>query len=296
MGAFLEALCSLSITPEVIAACTVHVILGCMEHHANAFGNQLRTWRALRGQSQMALALAAGVSTRHVSYLETGKASPSREMVVSLTQAMEVPLRGRNQLLMAAGFAPLYAETPLEAPALGPVREALQFVLGAMEPHPTFIVNRRYDVVDANATGRWILSRFVAEPARFAQPLNMALLITRPEGMQPFIQNREEVQRKVLGRLRRDLAGALAQDARDQALLAEVEPVLQALGVPRTPVETLPMVAGLNLKRGDLVLNFFTTIATIGTAQDVTLQETRIETLFPADAATRELLAQRGSE
>lgn len=289
------------ITSRVIAEITGNVILGRMPAATAAsaaptsspFGSQLRSWREMRGHSQMALALAAGVSTRHVSYLETGKASPSREMVVSLTNAMEVPLRGRNQLLMAAGFAPLYAETPLDAPALGPVREALKFVLKAMEPHPTFIVNRRYDLVDANDTGRWVLKTFTVDLQKFSQPTNLVELIIRPDGMLPFIQNREEVQRKVLQRLRRDLGGVTSRDARDAQLLEEIEPVLKGLGVPKTPAEVMPMIAGLNLRKGDLTLNLFTTIATIGTAQDVTLQETRIETLFAADEAARRVLAGR---
>jgi transcriptional regulator with XRE-family HTH domain len=257
------------------------------------FGPQLKSWRSMRGQSQMALALAAGVSTRHVSYLETGKARPSREMVVQLTKAMDVPLRARNQLLAAAGFAPLYAETPMDGLALGPVRDALQFVLQAMEPHPTFIVNRCYDVIDANAAGKWVLATFTAEPDKFAAPLNLAQLVMRRDGMLGFIQNREEVQRKVLGRLRRDLGSTPVRTQRDEDLLMEIDPILKALGEPRLPVETLPLVAGLNLKRDRIALNLFTTIATIGTAQDVTLQEMRIETLFPADAATRAVLADR---
>lgn len=277
---------------EVIAVTKRDVILGAMNSASN-FGPQLKSWRTTRGQSQMALALAAGVSTRHVSYLETGKASPSREMVVQLTQAMDVPLRARNQLLAAAGFAPLYAETDIDSPAIGPVREALQFVLGAMEPNPTFIVNRRYEVIDANEAGKWVLETFTAEPERFCKPINMAQLIVRPEGMHCFIQNREEVQRKVLGRLRRDLRGVQVRESGDEELLAEIEPVLQALGVPRTPTETLPLIAGLQLKRGEIELNLFTTIATIGTAQDVTLQELRIETLFPSDDRTRAVLAAR---
>lgn len=268
------------------------VILGAM-NTAQPFGDQLKSWRASRGQSQMALALAAGVSTRHVSYLETGKSRPSRDMVVQLTQAMELPLRARNQLLAAAGFAALYAETPMDAPALAAVREALDFMLRAMEPHPTFIVDRRYDVVDANATGRWLLAAFTTEPQCMPQPLNMAQLITQPAGMQPFVQNAPEVQRKVLGRLRRDLGGVQVRTGRDDALLAEIEPLLTALGMPPAHPGPLPLIAGLRLRRDGMSLNFFTTIATIGTPQDVTLQELRIETLFPADAATRMQLAQR---
>lgn len=258
-----------------------------------AFGPQLRAWRMARGQSQLSLALTAGVSTRHVSYLETGRASPSREMVLTLSQAMDVPLRSRNQLLMAAGFAPLYRETPMNAPAMGPVSDALQFLLGAMEPNATFVVNRRYDVIDANRTGQWILSTFTAELERFARPYNLALLLIRPQGMRPYLENWDEVARKVLGRLRRDLGGAQARGNADDALLSEVEPLLARMGVMPVTAETPSLMIGVRLRRGELALNLFTTITTLGTAQDVTLQEMRIETLFPADATTKEFLATR---
>lgn len=259
------------------------------------FGAQLRAWRLARGRSQMALALDAGVSTRHVSYLETGRAMPSREMVLALTQVMDVPLRNRNQLLIAAGFAPLYCETPMNAPTMGPVREALQFLLRATEPNPTFIVNRRYDIVDANDTARWILSTFTVDLSRFDPPYNMALLIIRGEGMRPFLENCDEVARKVLGRLRRDLGVAQARDSCDDALLSEIEPAFAQLGEPPISIEALPLMVGVNLRRGELTLNLFTTIATLGTAQDVTLQEIRIETLFPADTGTKNHLVARGS-
>ena len=247
----------------------------------------------MRGRSQLALGLEAGVSTRHVSYLETGRASPSRAMVLTLAQALDVALRDRNRLLAAAGFAPLYRETPLDAPALGPVRDATQFLLAATEPNPTFIINRRYDVLDANAAGRWIMSTFSTDFASFATPCNMAQLLTRPQGMRPFVRNGDEVARKVLNRLQRDLGVAETRDARDEALLNEIEPVLACLGTPPAPTEMPPLIVGIQLRRGDLALNLFTTIATLGTAQDVTLQEIRIETLFPADAGTKQLLASR---
>jgi transcriptional regulator with XRE-family HTH domain len=260
---------------------------------ASAYGSLLRAWRTMRGQSQLALGLHAGVSTRHVSYLETGRAKPSRDMVLILSQALDVPLRERNHLLVAAGYAPLYHETPLDAPALGPVRDALQFLLAATEPNPTFVVNRRYDVLDANATGRWLLSTFVAEPERFANPCNMARLLIDPRGMKPFVQNGGEVARKVLGRLRRDLGAAHARDAIDEALLHEVEQAWVELGNPPAPTETLPLMVGIQLRRGELALNLFTTISTLGTPLDVTLQEIRVETLFAADAETRQVLAMR---
>ena len=248
----------------------------------------------MRGQSQLALGLRANVSTRHVSYLETGRAKPSREMVLLLSQALDVPLRDRNQLLVAAGYAPLYRETPLDAPMLGPVRDALQFLLAATEPNPSFVLNRRYDVLDANPTGRWLLSTFVVEPERFTQPCNVARLLTDPLGMKPFVQNADEVGLKVFGRLRRDLGAAHTRDAVDETLLREVEAAWAELGHPPVSEDAFPLMVGVRLRRGDLALNLFTTISTLGTPLDVTLQEIHIETLFAADAETRQVLAGRG--
>jgi transcriptional regulator with XRE-family HTH domain len=196
------------------------------------FGVLLRAWRSARGQSQLALSVRTGVSSRHLSYMETGRASPSRDMVLALAQALEVPLRDRNALLHAAGFAPIYRETPLDAPAMGPVRDAVQLLLGATEPNPTFMVNRRYDVLDANATGHWLLATFTNDLARFKRPYNMGRLLVSPMGMRPHVENWEDVARKVLGRLRRELGGAHARDAIDDALMKEIGPTLEELGEP----------------------------------------------------------------
>src|SRR5262245_46187908 len=136
------------------------------------FGGLLRAWRANRGRSQLALALDAGISSRHPSYMEPGRARPSREMVLTLAPALEAALRDRKELLKAAGFAALSRETPLDAPALGPVQDALRVLLPGSEPNPAFVVNRRYDVLDANATGRWILATFTADLAQFTPPYN----------------------------------------------------------------------------------------------------------------------------
>ncbi|MEO5736619.1 MAG: helix-turn-helix transcriptional regulator [Variovorax sp.] len=260
---------------------------------ASPFGLVLRHWRTLRGQSQMALGLCAGVSTRHVSYLETGRAQPSREMVLTLAQALEVPLRERNQWLAAARYAPLYRETPLDAPALGPVRDALQLLLSATEPNPTFIVNRRYDILDANPTGHWMVSAFSVDLKAISAPLNMAQLLVDTNGMRPFVENWDEVAHKVLGRLRRDLGSALQRDALDESLLRQVNQAWDELPLPYAPFDVLPLMVGVRLRRGDLALNLFTTIATLGTPLDVTLQEIRIETLFAADAPTKKVLSER---
>jgi transcriptional regulator with XRE-family HTH domain len=257
------------------------------------FGGLLRAWRSARGQSQLALSVRTGVSARHLSYMETGRASPSRDMVHTLAQALEVPLRDRNQLLQAAGFAPIYRETPLDAPVMGSVRDAIQLLLGATEPNPTFVVNRRYDVLDANATGAWLLATFSTELGRFQRPYNMARLLVSPMGMRPHVENWREVARKVLGRLRRDVGGSHARDAIDEALLKEIAPTLEELGEPPAPTEPLPFLVGVDLRRGANAVRLFTTIATLGTPLDVTLQELRIETLFPADAESKQTLAAR---
>src|SRR5215470_9312221 len=146
------------------------------------FGGLLRAWRSSRGRSQLALALDAGISSRHLSYMETGRARPSREMVLTLAQALEIPLRDRNDLLEAAGFAALYRETPLDAPALGPVQDALKVLLNGSEPNPT---------------GRWMLSTFTRDLAHFGLPYNMARLVASPHGLRPHLENWQEVARKV---------------------------------------------------------------------------------------------------
>jgi transcriptional regulator with XRE-family HTH domain len=259
------------------------------------FGGLLRAWRSSRGRSQLALALDAGISSRHLSYMETGRASPSREMVLTLAQALEIPLRDRNELLKAAGFAALYRETPLDAPTLGPVKDALKVLLEGSEPNPAFVVNRRYDVLDANSSGRWILSTFVQDPARFEAPLNMARLIASPQGLRPHLENWQEVARKVLVRLQRELGGAHVRDGVDEALLEEIAPAYAELRNPPAATDALPLMVGVKFRRGALALKLFTTIATLGTALDITLQELRIETLFPADAATKKVLVERAS-
>lgn len=259
----------------------------------NSFGRQLRAWRSSRGLSQLSLSMIAGVSARHLSCLETGRASPSREMVLTLAHALDVPLRDRNVLLQAAGFAPIYRETPLDAHSMAPVREAIELLLGATEPNPTFVVNRRYDVLDANETGQWILATFTREIEAFTKPYNFGKLLVSSKGMRPHLENWEEVARKVLGRLQRELGGAHSRAAADDALLEQIAPALAAIGEARPSSEALPLLVPVRLRHGGLALRLFTTIATLGTPLDVTLQELRIETLFPADAESKRVLTSR---
>ncbi len=150
-------------------------------------------------------------------------------MVLGLARALDIPLRDRNVLLDAAGFAPIYRETALDAPMLEPVRDAIQLMLAAMEPNPTFVINRRYDVLDANKSGKRLLAAFTRDLSHFTKPLNMGRMLVSQKGIRPYVKNWDDVAGKVLGRLKRDIGGAHIRDSIDDALLKEVEPVLVVL-------------------------------------------------------------------
>jgi len=245
-------------------------------------GPMLRAWRSSRGKSQLALAVEAGVSTRHLSFVETGRASPSREMVLTLAQHLDVPLRDRNALLEAAGFAAVFRETPLDAAAMSEVRGALGHILEASEPNPTLVVNRRYDILRANEAAVNLLSFFA--PA-WKGKNNVVRMMLSPEGLRPAIVNWSEVAGHVLRRLRAEL-GAGVRDAEDDEIFA-----LTAAEIPATHGTHPPSIlVPLSLRRGKVSVDLFTTITTLGTPLDITLQELRIETLFAADAASRQVL------
>jgi transcriptional regulator with XRE-family HTH domain len=258
-----------------------------------SFGQLLRQWRSARGTSQLALSARARVSTRHLSYLETGRASPSREMVLMLAQAFEMPLRDRNAFLQAAGFAPMYRETPLHAQTVGPVRDAFDLLLRSTEPNPAFVLNRRADILGANNAGQWLVSTFNEDISSFARPYNIGRLLTSPKGERKYIENWEEVARLSLTRLRRELGGAHARDAADEELLKAIEPVWTKLGDPPAASEPLPTLITVRFRRGDLALDLFSIHATLGTQLDVTLQELRVEMFFPADEQSKRVLEQR---
>jgi transcriptional regulator with XRE-family HTH domain len=249
-------------------------------------GEQLREWRTRRRMSQLDLALEAGVSARHLSFLETGRSRPSREMVLRLCEELDVPLRDRNRLLLAAGFAPAYEERPLEAPALEPVRRAVAQVLTGHEPFPAAVVDRWWNLVAANRN----LSLFLegVAPHLLEPPANVLRVSLHPEGMAPRIANLAEWRGHLLDRLRREVAATA--DARLAELLAEVE----GYPAPREPAPPRPphgaIAVPLVLRRGGRELTFFSTVATFGTAVDVTVAELSIEAFFPADAATATVL------
>ncbi len=249
-------------------------------------GVLLRQWRTMRGVSQLALSLEAGISMRHLSYVETGRSHPSREMVLRLAEALDVPLRERNTLFLSAGYAPRYRETGLDNPELAEARQAVELMLAHHEPFPAIVLDRHWNLLMANAaTGRFMaLFPECAVPG----PPNALRLVFHPQGLRRFIANWDEVAGSMINEVHRELA-ADPSDTAAKALLAEL---VEYPGVPgrwRTvDLERPPsplLVATYH--HGAQVLRFFTTITTFGTPQHVTTQELRIECFFPADDATR---------
>lgn len=257
-----------------------------------SFGTLLREHRGRRRWSQAVLAEQAEVSTRHLSFLETGKAAPSREMVLVLSSALELPLRERNALLGAAGFAPAYRESALESAAMSDVRRAIDLLLAHHEPYPAMVFDAHWNVVKLNQGAGALLAALFPPGAALDPDLehivtNGMRFIFHPRGARPYIENWSEVASYVLDHLRREVH--TTQRPGGAELLAEIEALagdVAHLG-PR-PIET-PLLE-VRLRRDALRMRFYTTVTTLGTPLDVTVQELRIETYFPADVATRELL------
>jgi transcriptional regulator with XRE-family HTH domain len=256
--------------------------------HPVPLGTLLKDWRRRRRLSQLDLALEAGVSARHLSFVETGRSRPSREMVLHLAEQLEVPLRDRNHLLLAAGYAPAYGEHPLDAPEMAPVRDALDGVLAGHDPLPAVVVDRWWNIVAANRA----LALFTDDvaPELLAPPANALRVALHPDGMAPRILNLGEYRTHLLDRLRRHVA--LTADDRLAALYDE----LSAYPAPPAPPSPGHPEIAVTLRvrgPGDEELAFFSTIATFGTAVDITVAELSIEAFFPADAATAAALRAR---
>lgn len=256
-----------------------------------AFGRELRRWRDLRRHSQLDLAATADVSQRHLSHLETGRSKPSREMVLCLSQALDLPLRARNELLGAAGFAPIFPERDLNDAGDTQVRQVLQRVLDAHEPAPAYVVDRTWDLVQANAaTAR--LTGLLPDPEAAADAAggNVLRLLLHPEVLRPHVVNFGEVSAALLQRLRREVAHHGGDDQL-AGLLADAEELAGAITPPRVP-SARDLAVPLHLDLGGRHLRLLTMIATIGAAHDVTVAELRIETLLPADGDTRDALVE----
>lgn len=254
----------------------------------NGFGSLLRHWREARRYSQMDLALEANVSSKHVSFLETGRNRPSREMIVRLSNAMDIPLRDRNLMLSAAGFANAYAESSLEAPAISRVEDALQRILDKQDPYPAIVVDANWDIVRQNRGGYRLSELFLDQQSLASQ--NAFELLFSDDGLQPYVGDWETLSSILLMRLFRETLSAGASPEK-RALFERIA------AMPTTPKNWRELSSGLPagptidliLEKDDLRVQFFTTVTTFGTPQDVTLQELRIESYFPADERTRGL-------
>ncbi|MEV6952501.1 helix-turn-helix transcriptional regulator [Streptomyces sp. NPDC051183] len=260
-------------------------------------GALLRTWRERRGISQLELAGRADSSSRHISFVETGRSRPSEEMVLRLADRLDVPVRDRNALLLAAGYAPRYAHTPMDAPELGVLREALERLLTGYEPYPALVVDATYTVVAAN---RGIAMLLEGMPEHLLEPpLNAMRITLHPEGLAPRIHNLPEWRGHLLEQMERQIALARSEPLR--ALYEEVAayPVAPA-PAPRSgdtgPDGAVPYIAlPLRIEHGGQLLSFVSSISTFNTPMDVTVAELAIETLLPADPATAKYLHSLGS-
>jgi len=262
------------------------------------FGAALRYWRGRRGVSQLKLSLESGVSQRHLSFLEGGRSQPSRELVLKLGIVLDVPLRQRNAMLLAAGFAPAYQERSLSDPELASVLQALDFMLRQQAPFPALVVDRLWNLVRFNepAAGmmRWLLGMPADAPIPRDGSINVLRLMLSPDGLRRYLLNWEAVCADSLLWIQREALGD-GPGSEAAALLAELSalPGMPAAGhVPDLDRRALPFLP-LRLARDGVELNLFTAITTLGTPHDVTVHELRLESFFPADDATADWFRQQ---
>lgn len=262
------------------------------------FGTLLRRWREARRVSQLELGLEAGVSARHISFIETGRSTPSREMIVALSTVLDVPLRERNVMLHAAGYAPVYRETSLDAPEMAQVRQALELILRQQEPFGALVFDRSWTLVMANASYTRLAKMLLGEDASGLVPytvvsharINLMDQLFDPVGFRPHLANWEEIARGVLARLHRDVLRE--RDTGTERLLKRV---LAYPGVSECWSDLdfgapQDLVIPVEIRIAGHVLRLFTTITSLGSPQDITLQELHIEAMHPADDQTATLV------
>jgi transcriptional regulator with XRE-family HTH domain len=259
-----------------------------MRTATRAVGDHLREWRQRRRMSQLDLALEADISARHLSFVETGRSAPSREMVLHLAEQLEIPLRDRNLLLVSAGFAPIFPERSLDDPALQAARRAMDLVLKGHEPYPAVAVDRHWTLVAANAAIPPLLAGI--SPDLLEPPVYVLRLTLHPQGLAPRILNLPEWRAHLLARLRHHV------DLTADPALLELLRDLSELPAPRTQsrpgarVDAAEIVVPMRLQTDAGVLDLFSTTTVFGTPVDITLSELAIESFFPANGATADAL------
>jgi transcriptional regulator with XRE-family HTH domain len=260
-------------------------MVALMQASALPVGNHLRQWRQRRRLSQLDLAYTAEISPRHLSFVETGRSKPSRDMILHLAEQLEIPVRERNVLLVAGGYAPVFKERPLSDPALAPARAAIDLVLAGHNPYPAFALDRHWNVVASNGALP-VLYEGVA-PEILAAPLNVLRLSLHPQGLAPRIENLAEWRAHLLHRLRRQV------DLTADPGLVELERELLSYPAPRDAAQAGSgdgILVPLRIRTSVGVFSFFSTTMVFGTPVDVTLSELAIESFFPSDDATAELV------
>jgi len=257
-------------------------------HSGGELGRMLRHWRDLRGKSQIDLSLDTGVSQRHLSFVESGRSAPSRPTLMNIAQSLNVPLRDRNRLLLAAGFAPIYAEDAWNAREMHGITRALERVLLQHEPYPAMVMDRYWNVFMTNESAPRFLNSFIDLGAR-PRPRNILHLMFDPAGMRPFIANWQSASRGLIERIHRESVGNF-MDEKTKDLLAsllaypDVESDVKLIdGARQEPA--LPVIP-LSFTKDGRVLNYFSMVSTVGTPQAIAAQELRVECMFPMDEMT----------
>jgi transcriptional regulator with XRE-family HTH domain len=265
----------------------------------SGFGSILSEWRAVRRLSQLELALSTGISQRHISFVESGRAQPSRDMIFKVAEGLDLPLRARNDLFLAAGYAPAYSERRLDLSEMKAARHALEMILGHHEPYPALVMDGSWNIIMQNSAASRIVAHCVgADALRQLFPdgvLNFMQLMFSPRGLRPHILNWAHTRAVLLNRLRRESAGN--SDSPSGRLRRQFEadaPV--STGEDTLRGECLEPMLVLELRVGKSQLRLFNTFTTFGTPQDVLLQELRIDMSFPADEATRRFLESAAEE
>jgi transcriptional regulator with XRE-family HTH domain len=249
-------------------------------------GRLLQQWRQVRRKSQLELALDANISARHLSFVESGRANPSRDMVLLLARTLDVPFREQNDLLVAAGFAHVYREIGWNQPELAQARRAVDLILRHQEPFPAVVMDRHWNLITSNRAAERLFARLL-EGSNPLMPPNVIRLMFHSEGLRPWVSNWGEVAPMLLQRVHREALGGFA-DETTQHLLNEVRayPGVAASLDRVLAIEASSPVFPVQFRKGKLALDFFSTVTTLGTPRDITMQEIRIECFFPANPET----------
>lgn len=256
----------------------------------NSLRGLLRYWREMRGKSQFDLSLDTGVSQRHISFIESGRSVPSRETLMQLADALDVPLRDRNSLLLAAGYAPSFSDAAWNSSQMRSITIALESVLKKHEPFPAMVMDRYWNVLMANAAAPRFFNCFIDMAAR-ARPQNMLHLMFDPKGMRPFIANWEELASALIQRVYREAVGRVIDEKTAELIEAlRAYPGVESAWRVRERSNAAPAImpfVPMTFVQGDRLLNYFSMVTTVGTPQTIAAQELRIECMFPADTATQ---------